>query len=298
MGCASSNGLPVEHPVQVTQIANVSHAQSQQLLARAQAQQRGGGGQQGGGTGVSSFMTAPLMRSLVSLKRDSCALEKDETGQWFLQFRFASLATGTATASFLTSGGDEAGVGKGLVAPEASQSTEMRFEVGKSQAGRLFLCSDLASSLEGFKAEEGKHHAMLDLRADSTDPKAVTAQRSFLKLSAEGSGEVHIEKQLVQCGNIVRCFDSLYGTVPNPRKAEQVDLVESKATDEGGDCVICLTNPREVAILHCRHVCLCVSCAQVTSSTWSFQCPVCRGRVAAMVGVKEPKDKVAEAAEV
>merc|ERR1711982_207640 len=58
------------------------------------------------------------------------------------------------------------------------------------------------------------------------------------------------------------------------------------AETEGGDCVICLPKPREVVILHCRHVCLCKSCAKITSSTWSFQCPVCRGRVSAMVGLE------------
>mmetsp|Transcript_9853 Transcript_9853/g.17912 ORF Transcript_9853/g.17912 Transcript_9853/m.17912 type:complete len:128 (+) Transcript_9853:478-861(+) len=126
---------------------------------------------------------------------------------------------------------------------------------------------------------------MLDLRADDSDPKAVTAQRSFLKLSADGNGEVQVEKQLVQCGVLVRQLDALYGTMPNPRAGNSSPAAEGEA--DGGDCVICLSNPREVAILHCRHVCLCLTCAQITSSTWSFQCPVCRGRVAAMVGLKD-----------
>eukprot|EP00397_Hematodinium_sp_SG-2012_P056716 GEMP01070256.1.p1 GENE.GEMP01070256.1~~GEMP01070256.1.p1 ORF type:complete len:228 (+),score=11.36 GEMP01070256.1:488-1171(+) len=56
---------------------------------------------------------------------------------------------------------------------------------------------------------------------------------------------------------------------------------------DGDECVICLTNPKEVVILHCRHVCLCQACSTITSSTWSYQCPVCRGRVSAMCAVAD-----------
>jgi len=59
------------------------------------------------------------------------------------------------------------------------------------------------------------------------------------------------------------------------------------APNEPQECVVCLTAPREVAVLHCKHVCLCKPCASVTSSTWSYQCPICRGRVAAFVGIED-----------
>merc|ERR1712203_913433 len=127
-----------------------------------------------------------------------------------------------------------------------------------------------------------KHQLVVDLRADSSDANAVTVQRTFLKLGVSPGDVTHVavHKQMVQRGAAVRGLDSLYGTMPNPLQAERTDL-------EGGDCVICLSKPRDVAILHCRHVCLCATCAQITSSTWGFECPVCRGRVAAMVGLTE-----------
>ncbi|CAE8726224.1 unnamed protein product [Polarella glacialis] len=282
MGCAASTqGVQTQYGLVQVQSSGTrptpsSHAHQSQQQQQVRPVPGPGPGPQDG-----SLATAPLVRSLVSLHRDSLALEKDEQG-YHLTFRFGALTAGTATASFVVSGGDEATDGAGLVAPIGVQaSTECRFEAGtgQTQTGRLFLCSDLAASLQGLAGDKSKHHAMLDLRADDSDPKAVTAQRSFLKLSADGNGEVQVEKQLVQCGVLVRQLDALYGTMPNPRAGN------SEA--DGGDCVICLSNPREVAILHCRHVCLCLTCAQITSSTWSFQCPVCRGRVAAMVGLKD-----------
>ncbi|CAJ1452571.1 unnamed protein product [Effrenium voratum] len=140
---------------------------------------------------------------------------------------------------------------------------------------RLFLSRDLGG-LASFQEKEDHHHVMLDLRANFGS-EAVVAQRSFLHLDG---GEVQVRRQLVECHSgartTVRCLEPLYGTLPNGRQP----AVE-------GECVICLEKPKEVAILHCRHVCLCFSCAQITSSTWSFQCPVCRGRVAGMVGLQQ-----------
>eukprot|EP00439_Symbiodinium_sp_Y106_P021061 s396_g2.t1 len=129
------------------------------------------------------------------------------------------------------------------------------------------------------ETEADTYQVILDLTSDSSDDRAVTAQRNCLQLSP--ASEVHVLKQLVRCGQAVRILEALYGTLPNPRM-----LGGAESAGGGGECVICLEKPREVAILHCRHVCLCLACAKITSSTWSFQCPVCRGRVAGMVGMR------------
>ena len=42
-------------------------------------------------------------------------------------------------------------------------------------------------------------------------------------------------------------------------------------------CVVCLSNPREVVLLDCGHVCLCADCLQQLQQPIS--CPVCRERV-------------------
>lgn len=211
----------------------------------------------------------------MSLQREKCAIERDQQG-YHLRFHLSALTSGEAKAFFLASGAD---VGSSFEMPKAEQVGSHRFEAGKSQSGRLFLCQDLRRSLEDFGEAQDAHQLVLDLRADSGDPSSITAQRSLLRF-LEGDA-LQVTRQLVQCGAAVRSLDALYGTLPNPRRKE------GEAEAEGGDCVICLSKPREVVILHCKHVCLCMSCAQITSSTWSHQCPVCRGRVAAMVGLDE-----------
>lgn len=232
---------------------------------------------------ASALRSARLVRSLVALSRESCRLERGEASAW-LHFAGSARAPGEAVAFFLAAAGTVGELGKDL---PAQQVTRERFGPGTLQL-RLFLAASLAKSLDGFRiAAQGdgkdRHELVLDLRADSQDSDAVTVQRTFFKFTDD---TVHIERQLVKVGGVVRSLDALYGTLPNPWKLSSVEAeCQAEGDLDAGDCVICLSKPREVAILHCRHVCLCQSCAKITSSTWSFQCPVCRGRVAAMVGL-------------
>jgi len=175
--------------------------------------------------------------------------------------------------------------GKSLPTIEATEVSKQTLCGGENQECRLFLSTELETALAGFVASNLRHHLVVHLQAVSSDPEvlAVTVQRSYLKIVPQATGSVaQIVQQFVQCGTVVRKQEALYGVMPNPRPLEK-----SPVEVEGGDCVICLTNARDVVILHCRHVCLCRNCATITSSTWSFQCPVCRGRVAAMVEIEE-----------
>jgi hypothetical protein len=219
----------------------------------------------------------------VDLKREDCVLETSKDG-CFVRLKFTSLVAGEVIAHFMVK--EKSTDDKTMSELEAKQVSQQRFAQGSAQAVRLFLCEDLAAGLKGYdeKAKD-RHHLVIDLKAETIDPRAVTWQRSCLKLSSE-SQTAQVTQQKVQCGTAVRKFEALYGTLPNPRMGARAS--ENSGNDaEGGECVICLSKPREVAILHCRHVCLCRGCATITSSTWSFQCPVCRGRVAAMTTVKE-----------
>jgi len=54
----------------------------------------------------------------------------------------------------------------------------------------------------------------------------------------------------------------------------------------GQDCVICMSEPRDTAVLPCRHMCLCGSCAQTMRSRLqyrSYRCPMCRERVSSLL---------------
>ena len=47
--------------------------------------------------------------------------------------------------------------------------------------------------------------------------------------------------------------------------------------DHSRDCVVCLTNPREVILLDCGHICVCLDCSQAIPEP--KKCPVCRADI-------------------
>ena len=58
----------------------------------------------------------------------------------------------------------------------------------------------------------------------------------------------------------------------NPDHATNDDPDQANNQEQNA-CVVCLTNPREVVLLDCGHVCLCLDCLeQMPSET----CPICR----------------------
>lgn len=280
MGCAASTTASPAGPTPGGPAQPAAQQQNRQPpVAQAQLPPRAAaqGAQRQDASGT--IKTAPLVKSMVSLHREKCSLERDSQG-CHIKCVISTLGAGEATAYFLATVTAEAGTA--LETPQCEQVSSQRFDTGKQQPLRLLLCDDITKRLEGFKEDKDKYQLVLDLRVDSNDTKTITHQRSFFTFKENETPEV--TKQMVQCGSAVRLVEALYGTMPNPREPEGA----GGATDgEGGDCVICLSKPRDVVILHCRHVCLCMGCATITSSTWSFQCPVCRGRVAAMVGLND-----------
>merc|ERR1719215_776647 len=190
-------------------------------------------------------------------------------------------ATGTCAVYFQAHSDDI----QSMTELEARQVARETFESGVGQQLRFFLTKDsLEKCLENWsESKNGCYTCVVDLSVDQCRPREISMQRSLLKFGEDGES-VSVSKQWVRVGSVIRCLEPLYGTIPNAHRTS----ISSDAVpldSDGGDCVICMSKPRSVAILHCRHVCLCSACAKITSSTWSFQCPVCRGRVAAMVGV-------------
>ncbi len=43
------------------------------------------------------------------------------------------------------------------------------------------------------------------------------------------------------------------------------------------ECVVCMSDPKDTAVLPCRHMCLCAQCAEQLRYQ-SNKCPICRQR--------------------
>lgn len=74
--------------------------------------------------------------------------------------------------------------------------------------------------------------------------------------------------------SLVSSNSSKKTVAPSPQEEE------SKGYDDGigldsTECVICLTDPREIGVYPCRHLSMCVSCAEALP-THANKCPICR----------------------
>ena len=84
-----------------------------------------------------------------------------------------------------------------------------------------------------------------------------------------------------------RIMDEMYDEVLRQRQR-----VSSRGNDSNGDeelgqnCIICLTNPREIVILNCGHICLCADCAQALPTP--RRCPICRASIERLVLTYRP----------
>jgi len=265
---------------------------------------------------TSKVASAPIVKSFVALLREDLAVVQKEDG-CYLTLRFSALKPGAAilyrhARRQADSGPSDEDAGltvhssawSSLPTLEAAQVSTLPYLPGSKQSMDLFLCAGpladcLANSKSAETQKEGRewHELVIDLvtqsshcpsEADGGD-RAVTAQRSTLKFN-DDCKSAHIVSQAITCGQQYQ-QQALYGVLPHPKllRSGTSSTELANPTGESGDCVICLSKPRCVAILHCRHVCLCKSCAAITSSTWSFQCPVCRGHVAAMVSAEVSK---------
>jgi hypothetical protein len=55
--------------------------------------------------------------------------------------------------------------------------------------------------------------------------------------------------------------------------------------DGGGDCVICMSEPKDTTVLPCRHMCLCGDCAK-RLRVQTNRCPICRTPVESLLQIK------------
>jgi hypothetical protein len=52
--------------------------------------------------------------------------------------------------------------------------------------------------------------------------------------------------------------------------------LKTNIPEDDRNCVVCLTDAKDTAILPCRHMCLCCGCAKVMRGQLTAKCPICR----------------------
>lgn len=103
-----------------------------------------------------------------------------------------------------------------------------------------------------------------------TQPKTslhMQISQAVLEKDHEGAFRVRIIRQILWVDNVRYELHELYGIGNSGPDYEN--------NGSGKECVICMTEPKDTAVLPCRHMCMCSGCAN-TLRLQSNRCPICR----------------------
>eukprot|EP00923_Selenidium_pygospionis_P060090 GHVN01105782.1.p1 GENE.GHVN01105782.1~~GHVN01105782.1.p1 ORF type:complete len:323 (-),score=32.03 GHVN01105782.1:105-1073(-) len=124
-------------------------------------------------------------------------------------------------------------------------------------------------------------------RPDGQAAPVCTGQITYASIKRQGPlWGISNEKQCVRSGKMLYEVQAVYGIgSDNPSSGEQPKEDDAPGADVNGrECVICLTEERDTAVLPCRHMCLCSSCAKIVRMQ-SSKCPICRQRVVSLLQI-------------
>ncbi|XP_049358980.1 probable E3 ubiquitin-protein ligase LUL4 [Solanum verrucosum] len=103
-----------------------------------------------------------------------------------------------------------------------------------------------------------------------TQPKTslhMQISQAVLEKDHEGTFKVRIIRQILWVDNVRYELHEIYGIGNSGPDYEN--------NGSGKECVICMTEPKDTAVLPCRHMCMCSGCAN-TLRLQSNRCPICR----------------------
>ncbi|MCO5559612.1 hypothetical protein L7F22_013213 [Adiantum nelumboides] len=111
-------------------------------------------------------------------------------------------------------------------------------------------------------------------------PKSVNSQitQALIERTAGGDCKVRVLRQIIWVDGVRYELKELYGV------ENTVDKSDIDEEDFGKECVICMSDPRDTAVMPCRHMCMCNGCASTFKSQMN-RCPICRQPVEALLKI-------------
>ncbi|KAK9060582.1 hypothetical protein SSX86_021288 [Deinandra increscens subsp. villosa] len=115
----------------------------------------------------------------------------------------------------------------------------------------------------------------------STPHKQIT--QAVLEKNSEHPFKVRVMRQILWIDGVCYELREIYGIEQSEESFDD--------TGSGKECVICMTEPTDTAVLPCRHMCLCSECAKALRLQ-SNKCPICRQPIEELIEIKiNPNDR-------
>lgn len=243
------------------------------------------------------------IRNAVNIQKNTLRLIKDvEPGFYLLAFSYDADSAGSFNIFMLAKEDHTDGSIKPCI-PKAFSPIRVLFEKGFGQ--KFQQSSGTGIYLDGFESgllekESPFEGCPLVIRAqinakdypqDSASsaeedigaalPKSVNSQVTQAVIDKKDDGEckVRVLRQIIWVDGVRYELKELYGV------ENTVDRGDYDEEDFGKECVICMSEPRDTAVMPCRHMCMCNGCASSFKSQMN-RCPICRQPVESLLKIK------------
>ncbi|XP_052173427.1 probable E3 ubiquitin-protein ligase LOG2 [Diospyros lotus] len=237
---------------------------------------------------------AVTIRNDVNLKKETLQIEPDEQypGRFLVSFTFDATVAGSITVMFFGKEGE----GCSLIPTKESLLAPVTVQFGQGLGQKFRQPSGTGIDFSMFEEAELLKEGDMEVY-----PLAVKAEAS--PVSENGSGDGSAESGTTTSQITKAVFEKDKGKY-HAKVMKQILWVNGKryelqeiygignsvdgdfdGNDPGKECVICLSEPRDTAVLPCRHMCMCSGCAKVLKFQ-TTRCPICRQPVERLLEIK------------
>ncbi|KAL2341244.1 hypothetical protein Fmac_009184 [Flemingia macrophylla] len=243
--------------------------------------------------------TAKKIKNYVNVHKDTLRLEVDQDNpdHHLISFVFDALYDGSITIFYFAKEEEKCrfvpllpeafvpiripfqkGVGQKFAQPSGTGIDLGFFELddlSKPSPGEdvfpLVICAE--TSLQIPSADETPGDCSLD-----ASPHMQITQGVLEKSNGGGPFLIKVVRQILWIDGVRYELRELYG-IGSSSAADFDD------NDPGKECVICMTEPKDTAVLPCRHMCMCSECAKALRLQ-SNKCPICRQSIEEIIEIK------------
>lgn len=235
------------------------------------------------------------MRNDVNLHKETIKLEVDEQNPdaHLVSFTFDALIDGSITIFYFAKEGANCSFSPQY--PDNYMPVTVPFLKGLGQKFRqppgtgidlgFFVLEDLSKPTSDdvfplvISAEACTPPSHTDEQPGQTRPTAnAQITEAIIEKKNNEAFQVKVIKQILCVDGVRYELQELYG-IENSAEPEFDD------DDPGKECVICMSEPKDTAVLPCRHMCMCSECAKVLRFQTN-RCPICRQPVERLIEIK------------
>jgi uncharacterized coiled-coil protein SlyX len=150
---------------------------------------------------------------------------------------------------------------------EATAEAEKHASRCEALAALVALARDMLQKARAAEAERARAAAEAAKKAAASKEAAVAAEA--VAKAAAAAELLQMEEQMAALALRMQAMQAQLGVAAAPPPPHAEDTL----------CVVCLDEPKAVAMVPCMHMCACEACAQSLLHVSPPRCPVCRAPI-------------------